>query len=712
MAAKITSAVALLVAASLFLGAHAYHSVSLNYFAPSVRPVFSLRAGQRGRVGPRMVASPKPDLSAWFAPGQKYGPQNPGQPAPTQLPYDNNKLDKNKVEAIKVSGDHLKSPLQQEMADLESIDISDEAVVILKHHGSYQQQNRDLQKSDKKGYADSYQFMLRLKNPCGKVDAKTYQCIDDLSEKYGQKDLRATTRMAFQIHGIRKKDLKTVIASIANAGGSTLGGCGDINRNVMTPPAPVSDPAYQNAFQTANYIAELFKPSSPSFAELWLDGEKAAEVEYWKKDLVQGSTGTNHIPPGTGIITGDELEPLYGRTYLPRKFKVAVTVPGDNSIDAYTHDVCLVVIMDESGKNLKGYNIMVGGGMGRTHNKETTFARTADHLGYIAKEDLTECMKSILAAQRDHGNREIRANARLKYLVHTLGVDNFRKLVESYFGKKIQPWVPLPEWQMVDWLGWHPQGDGKWFLGVNVEQGRIKNEGSFKLKTALRKIVDTYGCDIRLTPHQNIEICGIEEKEKAKIDAILKEHGVKSIQEIDDMTRKGIACPAFPLCGLAQSEAERVMPQYINRINNLMEKMGLPGESFVMRMTGCPNGCARPYMAEMAFVGMGGDSYQIWLGGSPNQDGRTAWRWKDRVKNEDVEGTIEPLLYMWKSQRNGQAERFGDFIHRLGQEAVDKYVESYESGTAFKNVVVEKPPLKKVFGNSFRLLRLFMLFQA
>eukprot|EP00960_Hanusia_phi_P070629 767352-Hanusia_phi.AAC.6 len=391
-----------------------------------------------------------------------------------------------------------------------------------------------------------------------------------------------------------------------------------------------------------------------------------------------------------------DLKQVGYRTYLPRKFKVAVTVPGDNSIDAYTHDVCLIVIMDESGKNLKGYNIMVGGGMGRTHNKETTFARTADHLGYVAKEDLTEVMKSILAAQRDHGNREIRANARLKYLVHTLGVDNFRKLVESYFGKKIQPWVPLPEWQMVDWLGWHPQGDGKWFLGVNVEQGRIKNEGSFKLKTALRKIVDTYGCDIRLTPHQNIELCGIEEKDKASIDAILKEHGIKSLQEIDDMTRKGIACPAFPLCGLAQSEAERVMPQYIKRISTLMEKMGLPGESFVMRMTGCPNGCARPYMAEMAFVGMGGDSYQIWLGGSPNQDGRTAWRWKDRVKNEDVEGTIEPLLYMWKSQRNGQAERFGDFIHRLGQEAVDKYVESYELGTAFKNVVVEKLPSKKV----------------
>lgn len=658
-----------------------------------------------------MVATPERATPAsMFAPGQKVGPQQPGQESPVKYEYDNQLLDKNKVEGTKADSGHLRFPLQQEMADLDEISISHDSMIILKHHGSYMQQNRDLQRSDKAGYAASYQFMLRLKNPCGKIDAKTYQAIDDLSNKYGQGDLRATTRMAWQIHGVKKENLKKVIAGIAEVGGSTLGGCGDINRNIMTPPAPLADPAYQHVFQTANFIAELFKPSSPAFEELWMDAKKPKDVEYWRKDMVEGSTGKNHIPPvaltleeldkkiseaqafdqGTGIITGDPEEPLYGRCYLPRKFKIAVTVPGDNSMDIFIHDVSLIVIMDEDGKTLKGYNVMVGGGMGRTHNKESTFARVNEMLGYIPKEDLTEAMKAILATQRDHGNRQVRANARLKYLVHTLGIDNFRTLAEKYFGKSFQPAVPLPEWHAVDWLGWHPQGDGDWFVGINVQQGRVKDEGDFKLKTALRKIVDTYGTDIRLTANQNIVICGVKPKDKEAIQALLTGHGIKDISEIDAMTRKSIACPAFPLCGLAQAEAERVMPDFNARVGALLDKMGMPGESFIMRMTGCPNGCARPYMAELAFVGQGPDLYQVWMGGSPNLDGRTGWRWKDKVKAAEMETTLEPIFYMWKTQRSSQAERFGDFTTRVGIDAINAYIEKYETGTAFKNVVREE----------------------
>jgi len=645
-----------------------------------------------------------------MAPGQKYGPQMPGQPLPTPVDYDNTNLDKNKVEPTKSVSGHLRFPLQQEMQDFEDISISHDAMIILKHHGSYMQQNRDLQRSDKAGYAASYQFMLRLKNPCGKIDAKTYQTLDDLSKNMGQGDLRATTRQAWQIHGVRKENLKAVIAGIHDAGGSTLGGCGDINRNIMTPPAPLTDPAYQHAFQTANFISELFKPSSPAFDELWMDGKKPSNPEYWVKDMVEGTTGKNHIPPlansieelnkkitearlydsGKGIITGDPEEPLYGRCYLPRKFKIAVTVPGDNSMDIFIHDVALVVIMDEDGQTLKGYNVMVGGGMGRTHNKESTFARVNEMLGYIDKDDLTEAMKAILAAQRDHGNRQVRANARLKYLVHTLGIDNFRTLAEQYFGKKFQKAIPLPEWRMIDWLGWHPQGDGDWFVGVNVEQGRVKDEGNFKLKTALRTIVDKYGSDLRLTANQNVVICGIKTKDKADVQQILTSHGVKDIKEIDAMTRKSIACPAFPLCGLAQAEAERVMPKFNERVAAQLDKMGMPGESFVMRMTGCPNGCARPYMAELAFVGQGPDLYQIWMGGSPNQDGRTGWRWKDKMKADLLEETMEPVFYMWKTQRKNKSERFGDFTSRVGIDAINAFVEKYEAGTAYKNVVVEK----------------------
>jgi len=392
---------------------------------------------------------------------------------------------------------------------------------------------------------------------------------------------------------------------------------------------------------------------------------------------------------GNGVLTGDAEEPMYGRQYLPRKFKMSVTVPGDNSVDVFIHDVSLVVIMDADGKTLKGYDVYVGGGMGRTHNKESTFARVAEPLGFVTKDDLPELLKAIMATQRDHGNREVRANARLKYLVHTLGIDNFKKLVESYYGKKVGKWVPLPQWRMVDWMGWHEQGDGKLFLGVIVEQGRVKDDGSFQLKKAIRAIVDKYDLDTRLTADQNIVLCGIDPKDRADIDSMLKSHGIKPIEEVDMMTRKSIACPAFPLCGLAQAEAERRMPDFNARVNAVLTKMGMPGESFVQRMTGCPNGCARPYMAELSWVGQGPDLYQVWLGGSSQLDGRTGFKYKDKVKESEMEAEIEPILYMWKTQRTSQAERLGDFLNRVGLDAITAYVAKYTAGTAFKNVKVE-----------------------
>ena len=310
-----------------------------------------------------------------------------------------------------------------------------------------------------------------------------------------------------------------------------------------------------------------------------------------------------------------------------------------------------------------------------------------------------ETLKAILAAQRDHGNREVRANARLKYLVHTLGVENFKKLVESYMGQKIQPWVPLPDWKMVDWMGWHPQGDGKYFLGVNVEQGRVIDKDGVNVKSFLRAVVDKYNTDIRLTPTQSVVLCGIDPKDKDDIDAMMKKHGIKSIEEIDPFTRRSIACPAFPLCGLAQAEAERVMPSFNQRMGALMEKMGMPGESFVMRMTGCPNGCARPYMAEVAFVGQGPDLYQVWLGGSPDQAGRTGWHWMDKMKAAEMETTLEPVFYMYKTQRKSADESMGDFCQRVGKDKINDFVASYTPGTAYKDVKVEAAKAPMLMGS-------------
>ena len=333
-----------------------------------------------------------------------------------------------KVELIKLNSNYLRSPLKEELGN-DEIYVSGDAVVVLKYHGSYQQDNRDKRA---KGAEKEYSFMLRLKSPCGIIPPTLYKILDDLADKHGQGDLRATTRQAWQLHGILKGNLKTVISTIMNAGSSTVGACGDVSRNVMCTPAPFKKPAYEYARQYSAVMAELFKPLSTTFTEIWNGEEKVANMEYWMKDIEAAGIDIKSAmlrDTGTGIITGDPIEPLYGNRYLPRKFKIAVTVPGDNSLDIYTNDVGLVVMTDDAGK-LLGFNVMVGGGMGRTHMKDTTFARVADHLGFVPAEDVMELCKSILAAQRDHGNRDVRPNARMKYLVHTKGINDFRKLVE------------------------------------------------------------------------------------------------------------------------------------------------------------------------------------------------------------------------------------------------------------------------------------------
>lgn len=576
-----------------------------------------------------------------------------------------------KVEGIKLRSNYLKDPLKEDLKN-DEIFVSPDAVVVLKYHGSYMQDNREKRQ---KGKEKEYSFMLRLKSPGGEIPSTLYLKLDDLADKFGQGDLRATTRQAWQLHGILKGDLKTVISTIMEAGSSTVGACGDVSRNVMCTPAPKTSPQYEYARQYAKVFADLFKPQSTAFSELWLGDEKVAELEYWSKELKDSGFDIQkemRHDNGHGILTSDPVEPLYGQRYLPRKFKMAITVPGDNSLDIYTNDIGLVVITSETGE-LLGFNVMVGGGMGRTHNKESTFARVADHLGFVAKDDVMELCKAILAAQRDHGNREVRPNARMKYLVHEQGIDKFRSLVETYFGKKIDPWVPLPPWKFLDWMGWHEQGDGKYFLGVNIEQGRVRDYGGdvqqslreVKVKSALKKLVEEFQLDMVLTPTQSIILKNISEDQKQKIDAILAEHNIRPRDDVDTLTLSSMACPALPLCGLAVTEAERRMPDWIEKMNALLVKTGLGGESIIMRMTGCPNGCARPYMAELALVGDGPDSYQLWVGGT---QGLTALGFPlhNRVKWNDMDKTIEPLLLHWKHNRNAN-EGFGDFCSRVGE---------------------------------------------
>lgn len=555
----------------------------------------------------------------------------------------------------------------------DEIFISESAVQIMKFHGSYQQDNRDLRAP---GSQKKYQFMLRLKMPAGEFPASLYQVLDDISMKYGNNTLRATTRCAWQVHGILKGSLKTVFSGIMNAGGSCVGACGDLSRNVMCTPAPIVNSLYSNARLVSQMLGELFAPQTGAFSEIWLDGEKAATLEFWKSDLDMNKVQeVMRFDNGNGVVINGAEEPIYGETYLPRKFKIGVTVPGDNSIDIYTQDIGIVCVPDGEG-NVIGYNLIVGGGMGRTHRKEATFARTGDHLGYVAADKLWEACKAIVATQRDHGNRSVRANARMKYLVDKLGIDSFRKLVEGYFGETFEPFREQKPWKYEDWLGWHEQGDGNLFLGLFIENGRIKDDGDFKLKTALRRIVDAYEFDMVITPNQNVILKNITPAQKDGIVAILKEHSVKLPEEYTINKRLSMACPAMPLCGLAITEAERVMPSIVDRMNKLFLEYNVT-TPITMRMTGCPNGCARPYMAELGFVGSGPKTYQLWLGGCPNQT-RLAWPFMERAKDAELEKILSPILTMYV-QKGKDGEAFGDFCNRVGKEELEAFSEHYHS---------------------------------
>lgn len=581
-----------------------------------------------------------------------------------------------KVEKIKERSNYLREPLATELLN-DSTHFTDDAVQILKFHGSYQQDNRD---NRVKGQEKDYQLMLRTRNPGGFIPPELYIALDNLANEYGNQTLRATTRQGFQVHGILKKNLKTVISTIVANMGSTLGACGDINRNVMAPPAPFRDrPEYGYAWDYAHKVADLLTPQTGAYYEIWLDGEKAISAEEAPevKAARQKNLNGSNLP--------DPIEPIYGEQYMPRKFKISVTVPGDNSIDVYTHDISLVVITNSQGE-LEGFNILAGGGLGRTHNKEETFPRAADPIGYVDKADIYDLVKAIVATQRDYSDRHNRRHARMKYLLADWGVEKFRTKVEEYLGKAIQPFKPLPEWKYEDYLGWHEQGDGKLFFGLSVENGRVKDDGDFQLKTALRKIIEQFQLPIRLTANHNILIYEIPPSQKAKIETIFKEHKViTNPDKIDDLVRYSMACPAWPTCGLAVTESERVLPSVNERIRSVLKKVGLGKQSLVIRMTGCPNGCARPYMAELGFVGSAPDTYQIWLGGTPNQT-RLAQAYTDKLSIADLENFLEPLFVYFKQERQTD-ESFGEFCHRLGFEALRQFSASYQSKTAGTSLV-------------------------
>ncbi|MFO7629305.1 MAG: sulfite reductase, ferredoxin dependent [Prochlorococcaceae cyanobacterium] len=559
-----------------------------------------------------------------------------------------------KFEQLKAGSGHLQEPLATELEN-DSRHFSEPAVQILKFHGSYQQDNRD---NRQKGQEKDWQMMLRLRSPGGRIPASLYLALDELADRLGNGSLRATTRQAFQMHGVAKADLREVIGTIARYLGSTLSACGDINRNVMAPAAPFASGGYPAARQLADQIADLLTPKAAegSYLDLWVEGERRYRIKPTPK-----LKKVRDLANSGAVFSGDPEEPLYGSTYLPRKFKVAVTVPGDNSVDLLTQDIGLVAFTTASGR-LQGCNVYVGGGMGRTHNKEETFARVADPLGYLAGADVLPLVQAIVALQRDHGDREQRRHARMKYLIHDRGVDWFRNELGRYLEAAIQPLRPEPSPQLQDYLGWHRQDGGRWFVGLPLLCGRLEGE----LKQGLRQLVETYQLEIRITPNQDLLLCNIGANQRQEIRQALADLGFSNPESPAPLARHAIACPALPTCGLAVTESERILPQVLERLEQLLQRLAIE-QPLLVRMTGCPNGCARPYMAEIGLVGSGVNQYQLWLGGSPGLT-RLARPFIEKLPLDDLERNLEPLLLAWRDQ--GGKCSFGDFLERLGDDAI------------------------------------------
>jgi sulfite reductase (ferredoxin) len=538
---------------------------------------------------------------------------------------------KESVENIKAQSQGLRGSLADELGNDENY-FTEAAKQLIKFHGMYQYEDRDARQKDRT--AKQYQFMIRTKLPGGKLTAEQYLAQDEIASAYGNDTLRITTRQCFQFHGVIRDDLRDTLQALNRSFVTTFGACGDVVRNVIACPVPTADPQRAAVQDFAQHLTQALFPKTNAYHQIWLDGQAMIDERITE-------------------------EPLYGPTYLPRKFKIAIAFAGDNCVDVFTNDVGLIALFDEANR-LQGFNVVVGGGMGLTHNNEETFARLADMLGFVTPEQVIETVKGIVTLHRDYGDRTNRKHARLKYVLHEWGIDRFREELRTRLTFLLQSPRPMPDFKIHDHLGWQEQGEGLWYLGLPVENGRIAD----RLRGGLRAIVEKFQLSVRLTPQQNILLTGIPADQRFAIDQVLAEFGIRTVEQISMIRRYSLACPALPTCGLAITEAERALPDVLSQLEVVLEDLGLGDEPISIRMTGCPNGCARPYVAEIAFVGRSLNKYMIYLGGSIIGT-RLAQPFLDLVHTDHLVSTLRPILKCYRDQHL-EAEAFGDFCQRVG----------------------------------------------
>ncbi len=539
------------------------------------------------------------------------------------------------VEAIKARSAHLRGTLKASLNDGATGAIAPDDTHILKFHGSYQQDDRDVREARvKRKLEPLYSFMLRTRLPGGIATAQQWLILDDLARAFGDGGLRLTTRQAFQLHGVVKAELKHTMEGLHRALLDTLAACGDVNRNVMAP-VHTDGPVFAATHKLARDISTHLLPQSTAYAEVWLD------------DVLQGPPPAESVP----------VEPIYGERYLPRKFKIAIAVPPDNDVDVFAHDLGFIAVIDDNGGGVVGYNVVVGGGMGVTHGDDSTHARLGDVVGFVAPDDAVAIAEAVVTTQRDWGNRESRRHARLKYTIERRGLAAFVAEIESRSGVSLAPARATSFTSNGERFGWRRGADGRQHLTLHVMSGRLRGAAL----DALRDIAARFAVEFRLTPNQNLVVANVADADVAAIDAIVAGAGLTAGGH-SKRKQQALACVALPTCTLAMAEAERALPSIIDRVDAVLQKHQLTGLDLHVRVTGCPNGCARPYLAELALVGKGPGTYNLHVGGSQRGD-RLNTKIADNVSVDDAVVVLDGLLARYVVERDA-GEAFGDWCVR------------------------------------------------
>lgn len=553
------------------------------------------------------------------------------------------------VEDIKAESNYLRGSLKETMEYPISSGIPDWDNRLMKFHGSYLQDDRDQRlERERKKLEPAYQFMVRVRMPGGVVTPHQWTKMDYLTEKFGNQTIKLTTRQAFQMHGILKWNMKSNMQEINSVLLDTYAACGDVNRNVMCNANPYQSKLHAEVFEWSQKISDHLLPNSNAYHELWLDGEKIVDTQ-------------------------EEQEPIYGALYLPRKFKIGISIPPANDVDVFSQDIGLIAVVEND--ELIGFNVAIGGGMGMTHSDTATYPQLGRIIGYVAKEQVVEVCEKIMTVQRDYGNRSVRKNARFKYTVDRLGVPWVKEEIERRIGYSFEEARPYKFEHSGDRYGWIKGEDGLWHFTLFIQNGRIKDFEGYPLKTGLREIAKVHTGEFRLTGNQNLVIAKVSSQKKRKINDLIEQYNITDGERYSALRRNAIACVSLPTCGLAMAEAERYLPSLVTKIEVLLEEAGLQEQDIIIRMSGCPNGCSRAALGEIGFIGKGPGKYNMYLGASFVGD-RLNKIYRENIGEAEILEALKPIINHYAKERLDD-EHFGDFVIRAG------YVKAVTSGTNF-----------------------------